>query len=135
MAEEIRLRGHHLICLHFFRGEGYDAGFIANLSEIIKRVESGQLIRICDGTDDVCVKCPYFKADKCIYDADSEAEIKRMDAFALQLLHSEFGMRLNWQGIRDKLPRVFKTWNDNYCIDCSWRDACLKNPLWHKLLK
>ncbi|HDL01563.1 MAG TPA: DUF1284 domain-containing protein, partial [candidate division Zixibacteria bacterium] len=30
----VRLRAHHLICLHFYRGEGYSEGFIENLETV-----------------------------------------------------------------------------------------------------
>lgn len=127
--EEIRLRGHHLICLHFFRGEGYDEKFIASLSELMKRVESGQIIEVCDGADDVCMKCLYLKADKCLYDEDSEEEIKMMDAVALDLLHLELVAKINWQEIKEKLPFIFKAWHDYYCIDCTWKDVCFKKNI------
>ncbi len=34
------LRGHHLICLHFFPGYGYDASFVESLRNVLKRAES-----------------------------------------------------------------------------------------------
>lgn len=33
------LRGHHLICLHFFKGEGYDAAFVENLARVIAQTK------------------------------------------------------------------------------------------------
>ena len=30
-----KLRGHHLICLHFYEGEGYDEPFIKSLEKVI----------------------------------------------------------------------------------------------------
>ena len=29
-----QLRGHHLICLQFYRGEGYSGGFVSNLQRV-----------------------------------------------------------------------------------------------------
>ena len=31
----IRLRGHHFICLQFYRGEGYSAAFVSNLARVV----------------------------------------------------------------------------------------------------
>lgn len=38
----IRLRGHHLICLHFYRGEGYSREFVENLEDIVRRAKGGR---------------------------------------------------------------------------------------------
>jgi hypothetical protein len=72
------LRGHHLICLHFFSGEGYDAQFIENLRDVLKRAESEE-IEIVSGNDDVCAKCLYLKDHKCAYDENADKEIREMD--------------------------------------------------------
>ena len=57
----MKLRGHHLVCLHFFTGEGYTKEFIDNLNRILKKAEAGEEIEVINSADDVCIKCPYFK--------------------------------------------------------------------------
>lgn len=58
-VEILRLRPHHLLCIPNFEGRGYSSKFICNLGEIKKRIEGNDIrIRIVDGQDDVCVKCP-----------------------------------------------------------------------------
>lgn len=122
----IKLRGHHLICLHFFKGEGYNPEFVANLGEILKRVGSGEEIKIYSGADDVCKKCPYLKEGMCFYDKDTEAEIREMDKVALRLLKLKTHRRVKWLDIREKIPQIFREWAREYCKNCNWRKVCEK---------
>ena len=57
----IKLRGHHLVCLHFFKGEGYNLEYVENLAYILKRAEAGDGIEVAAGADDVCNTCPSLK--------------------------------------------------------------------------
>ncbi|GAB6182991.1 hypothetical protein JCM13991_07320 [Thermodesulfovibrio hydrogeniphilus] len=67
----IRLRGHHLICLHFFSGESYETDFIANLMDVLKRCE-GEEIEVVEVADDICLKCSYLQNSQCFYTKDAE---------------------------------------------------------------
>jgi len=51
-----KLRGHHLICLNFFRGEGYSDDFIRNIYEVLKK----EKVEILAGPDEICLKMPIF---------------------------------------------------------------------------
>jgi len=82
----LTLRGHHLICLYFFSGKGYDAPFIENLRDVLKRAEDEE-IEIISTADNICTKCPYLKDYKCIYDNNAYEEIREMDETALKLLN------------------------------------------------
>jgi len=122
----IKLRGHHLICLHFFIGEGYNVEFVAHLSEIVKRAEAGDKIEVCSGADDVCKRCPYLKDDKCMYDKNADPEIQEMDRRAIELLRLKMAERVNWIDIKKRIPGILYEWSRNYCNDCDWRKACEK---------
>jgi hypothetical protein len=50
----VRLRGHHLLCLLTYKGEGYSPAFVANLDRIAARLAAGEAVQIVDGPDDVC---------------------------------------------------------------------------------
>jgi hypothetical protein len=50
----VRLRGHHLLCLLTYRGEGYSPAFVANLDRITARLAAGEEALLVDGPDDVC---------------------------------------------------------------------------------
>ncbi|MEW6418204.1 MAG: DUF1284 domain-containing protein [Nitrospirota bacterium] len=129
----IKLRGHHLICLHFFKGEGYNPEFVKNLREILKRVEAGEELEVCPGADDVCKTCPYLKGMKCFYDKDAEAEIRAMDKRAKGLLRLKIRDRVKWQEIRERIPEIFHAWSEEYCKECDWRKVCEKTGMYRKM--
>ncbi len=123
----LRLRGHHLICLHFFHNEGYTPDFITNLEKLLKRAEAGEDIQICSGPDSVCLSCPYLKNHLCSFESNAETAITEMDAKAIQLLKLKILERVNWQHIREKIPIVMPSWATLYCRGCSWKAACEKD--------
>ena len=122
----IKLRGHHLICLHFFKGEGYSPEFVKNLGEILRRAEAGDEIEVCSGADNVCKMCPYLRREKCLYDEDADAEMREMDRRAMKLLRLKINERVKWTEIGKKIPEIFKEWSEEYCKECDWRRVCEK---------
>ena len=128
----IKLRGHHLVCLHFFRGEGYDAEYIENLTRILERVEAGAEIEASAEADDVCGVCPSLKGGKCSYAAGAEVGIREMDMTALGLLGLTDRALVRWAGMRDKLPAIFPQWARRYCKVCAWRTSCEKQEKFYR---
>jgi hypothetical protein len=126
----IKLRGHHLICLHFFTGEGYNAEFIGNLKAILTRALSGEEIEVCSGVDDVCTMCPFLKERKCHYVKHAENEIQKMDRDAVKLLSIEPGMSVMWFDMQERAKGIFRTWMKDYCRNCTWRNVCEKTALY-----
>ncbi len=128
------LRGHHLVCLHFFNGEGYDEAFIKNLKKILHRTEEEETT-ISFGADDVCTSCPYLKESRCLYADDSDEDILRMDTKALALLSLSNGDKVKWGELKDSAYKIFPEWFSLYCKECDWQNACEKNASFQKLLK
>jgi hypothetical protein len=129
----IKLRGHHLICLHFFTGEGYDPEFIENLREILVRVHSGEKIEICSGADDVCTLCPFLRDRRCRYNTHAENEIQKMDRDATALLKIEPRMKVTWFEMQERLPGIFKRWSADYCRNCTWKTVCEKTAMYKEI--
>jgi len=123
----IKLRGHHLICLHFFHGEGYNPEFVANLRELINRASAGEEIAVQSGPDDVCEKCPYLEDGTCSFNKGADDKIREMDKTALALLQVKAGSRVTWSDMKEKLPDIFSRWSQPYCRMCDWRNACEKD--------
>ncbi len=115
-----KLRGHHLICLHFFKGRGYDEEFIENIKRILKNISK---IEVVEGPDDVCKCCPY-NIGVCNYSPDSEKEVRELDSFALKLLKFEVGDVIDWDNLKQKLPFIVEEWRNKACKDCDWRNTC-----------
>ncbi len=125
---EIKLRGHHLVCLNFFSGEGYDEEFITNLTKVVYELENGVSIRIITGGDDICKKCPNLKENKCYYKEDSDEGIRKMDKVALELLELKKNKKIRWYDIKLKIPGVLPEWKNLFCNSCEWKYVCEKNP-------
>lgn len=126
------LRGHHLICLHFFGGEGYDPAFIDNLKETLHAAKTEGLT-IKTSSDDICRKCPYLKNGSCRYSENAEDQIRGMDRKALELLSIVPGISVTWEAVSSRIPGAFADWFRSYCIDCEWRPACEKNNYFRKM--
>ena len=114
------LRGHHLICLNFFMGEGYTEEFIENLYSVIKK----ENIEIVTGADEVCRKCPYLKEDKCRSSDYTDEKIHLQDQEALRLLGFKPGMTVDWKMIASKLPTIIEEWKAEFCCACGYRKVC-----------
>ena len=130
-----RLRGHHLLCLHFFHGEGYDKEFADNLAMVLDLL--GAPVRALDivyGPDDVCVKCRHLQHGKCMHSDNADEEIRAMDAMAMRLLSVSPGKLIGWDEIRRRLPAAFPAWHAAHCRCCEWRRACEKDTLYLALL-
>ncbi len=122
----MKLRGHHLICLNFFKGEGYSKEFIENIERILKEKE----IEVVSGADDVCSKCPYLRGGFCNYKEDAEKEIRELDELACELLSP--GSITSWDEIKNKLPKIMKKWKELACRNCDWIEVCKTNGEWLK---
>jgi hypothetical protein len=115
-----KLRGHHLICLNFFRGEGYSEDYIRNIYFVIGK----ENIEIVEGPDDVCAWCPYLKDDRCKSPEYSDEMIQHQDSQALKLLEFKPGMMVDRRMISDKLPGIIEEWKAQFCVECSYRKVC-----------
>jgi len=127
-----RLRGHHLICLHFFNGEGYTPEFIENLRNVLEKTKSGD-VEISSGADDICEQCPHLKQFMCRYTEDADEGIREMDKRALELLKAQEGSKVEWHEIRKSIPELFHSWYDSYCNVCGWKWACERDASYRQL--
>jgi hypothetical protein len=127
-----RLRGHHLICLHFFNGEGYNPEFVENLMDVMEETKSGD-VEISPGADDICEGCPHLKQFRCRYTEDADEGIREMDKRALELLKVREGSKVKWQEIQKRIPELFHSWYRAYCTTCGWKWACERDASYRQL--
>lgn len=120
----IRLRGHHLICLHFLRGEGYSQEFVENLKDVVRRATEGKEIEVVEGADDICRACPKLQEEKCTAEPGVDAEIREMDAEAAAYLGVGVGTKVLWQEVRAKVRTTPKEWLAAFCEGCEWEKVC-----------
>jgi hypothetical protein len=126
----IKLRGHHLICLNFFSGEGYDIDFIKNLEYVVERINMGVVIKLVEGADDICERCSNLKGGMCYYKQGADDGIRRMDSMAMDLLGVQKGQELLWDQIKKRLPLVMAKWRDVFCNCCEWKYVCEKKEFY-----
>ncbi len=120
----LKFRGHHLVCLHFFKGEGYSREFVHNLQELVGRAEKGEPIEVVAGPDDVCRACPHLRKERCWHKNDAEAEIKKLDYLALRYLGASVGEKVTWEEIKKKVGSAPEKWFAAFCAGCDWALVC-----------
>ena len=121
-----RLRGHHLICLHFFHGKGYSPEFVVNLMRTLESLDERPGV-IVEGADDVCDACPsMLNEKKCILlsDGDRDVSIRELDALALELLDMSPGDSVDFTEVRAQIPDLLSEWRKEACTDCDWEPTC-----------
>jgi len=126
-ARVARLRPHHFVCLQFYRGQGYDDVFVANLNDLLGLLV-GRSALVVAGADDVCRACPGLSAQGTCTDAGAgEDEILRLDNLAAELLAIHPGMRLSLAQVAELLADdaiATGRWRFEACGGCEWEDVC-----------
>ncbi len=87
--DRVSLRAHHLLCLHGFRGLGYDERFVENMAAVCERVraEPGPEIVVVEEPDDICAPCPHAAGGACGKSGpEAEARVKELDRRVLRKL-------------------------------------------------
>lgn len=118
----MKLRGHHLICLQFFKGEGYSKDFVENTKRIVEDWGENDA-EIVKGADDVCCFCPFLKNGRCNHPKYKE-EIEKTDELALRLLGLKTGDKVEKEDVKKQLPIMFKEWRKKACFNCEWKKLC-----------
>jgi len=123
-----KLRPHHLLCNLCFQGEGYNEEFVQNFQKIHDAIEN---IKIIEGCDDICAKCPDNIDGTC----EREQKVAAIDKAYLNLLQLETGQTITSQELLDKIKQQL-TMNDFHkiCKDCSWYDCNLCAPIIDKIV-
>ncbi len=59
----IKIRPHHLLCIHSFVGKGYNDEFIENMSSIVNAIKNSEELdlNVSISFDEICLKCPLKK--------------------------------------------------------------------------
>ena len=121
----LRLRGHHLVCLHFFRGGASCTGeFMRALGNIGERLASGEAIEVVDGGDDLCAACPSFDGSACRNTASADTEVRGLDASALAQVGARAGDAASWEELARRVYAIPEKWFVEYCEGCEWASMC-----------
>ena len=120
----VRLRGHTLLCLQGFRGEGYSPEFVDNLAQIHRELNDSpeRTVEVVDTPDAVCGACPHKAPSGCSLNGEtSEEGIQAQDRTVLALLGLSRNDRLTWSEILDRIKRsVAGSDLPQICGQCRW---------------
>lgn len=120
----LTLRGHHLICLIAFQGEGYSPAFSRNFKKLQKIYLNNptEKIKVIAGPDMACKKCPNLSKNTCISPIDGpNSRIIAFDKMAFKLLKIKPGI-YNVAELHQRLRRLTNPSLRNFCHNCSWYD-------------
>jgi hypothetical protein len=117
----IRLRGHHLLCLLSFSGEGYSPEFTRRFGVLAEAYREGKVgVQVLAAPDDACAACPFLGDAGCRSPADGpEAGVAALDQAVLDALGIEVGIH----EAEDLLRRVATLSGSELhrlCRACSW---------------
>lgn len=116
------LRGHHLICLVAFGGQGYSAKFTRNFQKLqnIYLHKPAQKVKVITSPDQACRQCPHLVKNKCTSPGDGpDTKIIALDKKALKMLRLKTGVHTT-NNIHQKLRQLKKTSLISFCRSCSW---------------
>ena len=120
----ITIRGHTLLCLQGFRGEGYDKVFVDRLTEIHKALSGDPdlPVKVVQEPDALCGYCPNLQGDRCqLKGPDSEKEMKAQDADVMRRLEIGMGGIIPWKEILDRIGTRLRGNDLNaICGHCRW---------------
>ncbi|PZE20515.1 DUF1284 domain-containing protein [Paenibacillus xerothermodurans] len=114
----IRLRGHHVLCLLGYRGKGYSEQFCANMTSIYEtlRLHPETLIEIIEGPDDICQAYPADQHPHCHNEG-----IYLKDAAVLDTVDVELGSVISWEQLCSSInTNVVPDDISRLCANCRW---------------
>lgn len=83
------LRGHHLLCVHGFRGMGYSPEFVEKMSAVVDQIRDERIdfpIKVVAAFDVTCGSCPHKGETQCEAGEGSNEHVLTMDRNVIQHL-------------------------------------------------
>ena len=116
------LRAHHLLCIGFFEGKGYDEKFTRHMEKTISRLEDDTPVTLTAGCDTLCSACPNNQKGVCA-DAD---KVRGYDEAVLKACGLSAGDTLEYSKLRELVSlRILKPGlRESICGGCEWNDIC-----------
>ena len=122
-----RIRPHHGMCLYFFEGKRYSAGFTKHMAEVKEWLlgkNGPSFLQLVGATDEICSACPHNKAGSC----ESAEKVDRYDAGVLKYTGLKAGQEMTFAEferiVEEKILQP--GYGKAICGDCQWRDICHK---------
>lgn len=119
------MRPHHALCLAFFIGKGYGAEFVAGMADVERELaaDPDARVRLVDGTDRICSKCPHNRGGVC----ESAEKTARYDSACLAACGLSTGRVVPWGELRRRVKENILSepgGREKICGDCQWDAVC-----------
>lgn len=123
---ELKIRPHHLLCIANFVGKGYNDEFVANLKNIIKRLNNDECFEVVNDLDSICITCPKQNGKVC----DQQFKVAKLDHKSQELLAVAIGDILSWGQVRHLIKAKLDKQNFSIiCSECEWVSLCEKSAI------
>lgn len=124
MREPIPVRGHMVLCLLGFRGEGYSPTFVDEMAKLWQRLaaEPDQPIQLITAPDPMCQACIHLRRGGCTLGGpDHETHMRAHDEEVLRRLGFEQGAVHPWREVRTRIAaRISGSDLPDICTTCPW---------------
>lgn len=122
--KEVKLRYHHVMCIHTYSGHGYDERFSENIEKIIKvlKEDSNINIRFVDNCDDICEACPNRNEEYCI----GEKSIREKDSRVKKYFNLDKKSIDTYNDLVEEIKPTFSRLRDisEVCGQCDFKKLC-----------
>jgi len=122
----LKLRAHHLLCIHGFRGLGYTSAFVDTLRRTIQIIKANEnlLIELTNECDILCFACPHKLGNKCVKDGFScEKKVRELDGEVLSCLGLKPGSTISVKALLPLIQRKIDEKDlERMCGGCEWFD-------------
>ena len=129
---EIKLRAHHGMCLAFFEGKGYSAGFTAHMAQVLEYLEQkNPIVTVVAEADCICGGCPNLTDGRC----RKAALVERYDKAVLALCGMEEHSILPWREFAARVAEYILSHGkrSEICGGCQWSSICKEKEALYRL--
>jgi hypothetical protein len=123
-SDTIQIRGHSLLCLQGFQGEGYNQEFVANMARIheLLKQHADTPVQVTAEPDQICAACPNLSSSGCsLRRPGFEEEITAQDRKVIQLMGLRPGQTLTWHEVLDRIGHNIRgEMLPDICGSCLW---------------
>ena len=114
----MEIRGHHLLCMRYFKGKGYNDEFVHNFFDVKEKIGE---VKVTTRPGMICSACPHNKG-VCTKEPDAEIKMKEHDKRVLNFFGFKVGDVVDFNSTLSK--PVSKQDIKSLCVDCQWMEHC-----------
>lgn len=125
------LRPHHGLCLAYFQGYGYSAGFTRHMEEGLERLLGNPAVRLTVSPDEICAVCPHCGTAGCT----SGGKAERYDRAVLAACGLGEGETMPFLDFARRVQEriLVPGRREEICGGCQWSALCQGAGRWAAL--